>query len=342
MNTFLPSLRELTLLRFRTVVRDPGTLTWLFLFPVVLTLAGAVLFGELPAHGFTVAVVDDAAQSVLAGRLEQTGAIGVERLDRATAEDRLRRGQVALVVVAGDPPELVLSEGNPEGRTARLAVEHALEQRAEGPGLFAVREAAPGSRYVDFLMPGVLAFSMASTSLFGIGIGVVQMRSGRLLKRMRVSPMSPSAFLGSWLLWRLAFAVAEMIALVAVARLVLDVKVLGGLAPLFVFGLFGTLCFSALALLLASRAENVETVEGHGRLFHLSAMVLSGVFFSTSNFPDWLQPIVRLHPTTALTDGFRAIVVDGASLQALGPESAILAVWGVLSFVVASRTFRWT
>ena len=115
----------------------------------------------------------------------------------------------------------------------------------------------------------------------------------------------------------------------------------GSYAAFILFGLAGSLSFSGLSLLVASRAQNAETASGLMNLVTMPMMILSGVFFSASNFPGWMQPLVRVLPLTALNDGLRAILNDGAALSALGPQLAVLAVWGLVPFVLALRIFRW-
>ena len=93
---------------------------------------------------------------------------------------------------------------------------------------------------------------------------------------------------------------------------------------------------------MASRAANSETANGLMNAITMPMMVLSGVFFAASNFPDWMQPVLKLLPLTALLDGLRAIMIDGVSFFALGPQIAVLAFWGILPFVLAMKLFRWT
>jgi ABC-type multidrug transport system permease subunit len=108
------------------------------------------------------------------------------------------------------------------------------------------------------------------------------------------------------------------------------------------WALAGALSFSGLSALVASRAQSSETASGLMNLVTLPMTVVSGVFFSASHFPGWLQPALRALPLTALIDGFRAISIDGAGLTALLLPALVLAVWGVGSFALAVRLFRWT
>ena len=101
------------------------------------------------------------------------------------------------------------------------------------------------------------------------------------------------------------------------------------------------LTFSALGLLVASRARTVEAVSGIANFVMLPMWIFSGVFFSAANFPAALQPFIQALPLTATVDSLRAVMLQGAPLASLGGELAVIAVWLVVPFVVALRIFRW-
>jgi ABC-2 type transport system permease protein len=102
-----------------------------------------------------------------------------------------------------------------------------------------------------------------------------------------------------------------------------------------------SLVFAGMGLLVGCRAQNTQTVAGLVNLVSLPMFICSGVFFSSARFPDVVQPFIRVLPLTALNDGVREIMLDGAGLAALAPHFLILLIWGAVSFVVALRLFRW-
>ena len=153
--------------------------------------------------------------------------------------------------------------------------------------------------------------------------------------------MSRPAFLASFLLHRLVVSVAETAFLLAFGWLAFGVPVRGSLAAALVVALFGAASFSGLGLLIACRARNSETANGLMNLASLPMWVLSGVFFSAANFPDWMRPAVSALPLTALNDALRAISIDGASLLSCAGYLGVLAAWGVGTFALALRWFRW-
>ena len=255
-----------------------------------------------------------------------------------------RPGRAPVVVVPGDPPTYRYDEARAESQVARLAVDAALQRAAGRRDVFeAARQPvqAVGSRYIDWLVPGLLGMNIMSTGLWGVGFAIVQARSKKLLKRLVATPMSKVHYLLSQVLSRLLFLALETVVIVGFAWVAFDVGVQGTLAALAVLALSGALAFGGIGLLLASRARTIEAVSGLMNLVMLPMWVLSGVFFASSNFPDVMQPFIRALPLTALNDGLRAVMNEGAGLGRLVRELAVLAAWGGVSFVLSLRLFRW-
>jgi ABC-2 type transport system permease protein len=337
-------LWELFLFRMRAMWREPAALFWTFAFPLLTSLALGLAFRNRELPELPIAVVDGADADRIASSLDAANGLMATRMSEAQGRDALRRGKVALVLIPGPQPELLMDPTQPQGRTARLMTVDALERLNGRVDRLVVQEkpvTTPGSRYIDFLIPGLLGMGLMSSGVWGLGWAVVQMRTGKLLKRLAATPMKRSHFLLSFALSRSVLSVIEILFFVAFARLLFDVRMFGSLLAFVGLGLFGSLSFGGLALLIASRAGSSETANGLMNLVTMPMMVLSGVFFSSSNFPGWMQPVIQALPLTALNDGLRAIMTDGASLLALGPELIVLAVWGFIPFGLAVRYFKW-
>ena len=248
------------------------------------------------------------------------------------------------MVSASDVPSYAYDPTQPESRTARLAVDAAL-QRAAGrtdafaPGRSEVTEA--GSRYVDFLVPGLLGMNLMGTGMWGIGFSLVVARNGNLLKRLVAAPARRSHLLGAQLTSRLIFLIPEAGALLLFAFFVLGVPMRGSILLLIAVSLLGALAFSGLGLLTAARPRTIEGVSGVMNLVMVPMWVFSGIFFSTERFPAAIQPFIQALPLTALNDALRGVMLEGTGLMALLPELALLAVWGTVSFAVALKIFRW-
>jgi ABC-type multidrug transport system permease subunit len=265
-------------------------------------------------------------------------------LPAEAARQALARGRMVLVVSADDPPVYAYDPTQPESRAARLAVDTAL-QRAAGradaftPGRSELTE--PGSRYVDFLVPGLLGMNVMGTGMWGIGFSLVVARNGNLLKRLVASPARRSHLLGAQLTARLLFLIPEAGALLLFAHFALGVPIRGSLLLLAGVSLLGALAFSGLGLLTAARPRTIEGVSGLMNVVMVPMWIFSGIFFSTDRFPASAQPFVQALPLTALNNALRAVMLDGAGVPSLLPALALLLAWGAVSFGIALKVFRW-
>jgi ABC-2 type transport system permease protein len=199
----------------------------------------------------------------------------------------------------------------------------------------------PGSRYIDFLIPGLVGLGLMSSGLWGIGFSLAEMRTKKLIKRLTATPMRRSDFLLSFLLVRAVLLPIELVPLLGFSRLVFDVGVRGSVFTLALTALVGGLTFAVMGLLLACRAENPQIVSGLINVVSFPMYLCSGVFFSASRFPDGIQPFIGFLPLTALNDALRAVMIDGASLADVKGKIGLCAVWGIVSFVLAVRFFKW-
>ncbi|MCP3138680.1 ABC transporter permease [Pyxidicoccus xibeiensis] len=340
----MDSLRQLVLMRLRLFWRQPEILFWTFVFPVVTTLVLGLAFRSDSLEPVRVAVADGPQAEALLARLEGVPELKAERLAEGDARRQLARGQVALVLLHGSPPEALVDPSQPDGRTARLLVARALApaQGDAGPQVLKASEVSePGNRYVDFLIPGLLGMTLMTGSLWVMTTSVVSMRGGKLLKRLSASPMPRSHFFLSFLVARALFALMEVAFFCAFARGLFGVPMFGSYLTLTFVSLLASAAFAALGLLVASRARNEEAMGGLVNLVTLPMLFLSGVFFSSGNFPGWLRPFIGLLPLTAINDSLRAIMLEGAGLMSLGAPVAVLTVWTLVPLALALRFFRW-
>ncbi|MBL8955195.1 MAG: ABC transporter permease [Myxococcaceae bacterium] len=336
------SLVELTRMRVLMFVRDPGAVFWVFGFPLVLAFVLGLAFRNRPPDPMHVVVADDPA---LAAQLKADVTLAVDEAPLDDARWKLRRAQAdVLVYRSGGTVTYRYDETRPEGRVARLAVERALERangRADTLSSADEKVSEPGSRYIDFLVPGLIGMNLMGSSLWGIAYSLVDARKKKLLKRLAATPMKRSDFLLSILLSRLVFLGFELVALVAIGWLAFGVAVQGSLAAVAVLSLLGGLGFAGIAMLIGARTASTETAGGLMNLVMMPMYLLSGAFFSSKHFPDVLQPFIKALPLTALNDSLRAVINEGASLGSQRVPIAIMAAWGLVPFVIALRTFRW-
>ena len=338
------ALYQLTLWRVREFLREPEAVFWVFAFPVLLAFALGLAFRNKGPEEVQVGVVSGADAEAVADALEAHSSLRATVLDSTEANEQLRTGKVAILVQPGAPLILRYDSVRAESQLARIAVTDALQEAAGRMDVAEIREQRVtdvGSRYIDFLIPGLLGMNIMGTGMWGVGFAVVKARSGRLLKRFLASPMRKSHYLLSHMLARLVFLGLEVGALLAFARLAFGVPVRGSWVALSVVVLLGATAFAGLGLLVASRAKTIEGVSGLMNLVMVPMWILSGVFFSSANFPEVMQPIIKALPLTALNDVLRAVMIDGAPLASSLALLGIVAAWGVLAFGVALRIFRW-
>jgi ABC-type multidrug transport system permease subunit len=337
-------LWQLTLMRWRIFAREPSALFWTYGFPVVLALALGVAFRNRPPEPVEVAIQASPEGEVPRNALVTNTAVHARWLGATEAREALRSGKVSLVVLPGPPRTYEFDPTRPESRIARAIVDDAL-QRAEGRAdASPVKDeliTEPGSRYIDFLIPGLLGFNLMSSGLWGVGFVLVDMRVRKLIKRMMATPMSRSHFLLSFVLVRGAFLLGELPVLLSFAHWVFDVPIRGSLLLILLLSTLGSLMFAGIGLLLGSRAQNTHTVAGLVNMVTLPMLVTSGVFFSAARFPQIFQPLIQCLPLTALIESVRRVMLDGAGVEAVARQITIMVIWGAVSFIVALRFFRW-
>jgi len=336
-------LFELTRARIYELTREPEAVFWVFVFPIVLAAVLGLAFRSKPPEPLPVAVVAgphaDARLAALQGPdLKPT------IVQESEASLALSRGRVVLVVSGAETPSYTYDPTQPESRTARMAVDAALQRAAGRADAFTPARSEVtqvGARYVDFLVPGLLGMNLMGTGMWGIAFSLVVARNGNLLKRLIAAPARRSHLLGAQLTSRLIFLIPEAGALLLFARFVLGVPMRGSVLLLAGVALLGALAFSGLGLLAASRPRTIEGVSGVMNLVMVPMWVFSGIFFSTERFPAALQPFVQALPLTALNDSLRGVMLEGMGVASLLPELALLAAWGTVSFLLALRVFRW-
>ncbi len=338
-------LFQLTLARIRGFYREPSAIFWTFAFPVLLTIALGIAFRSRPPDPVRTAVEAGQGARSISAVLSSGHDVTAEVLPEDEARAALRTGRVSIVVVPGNPPTYRYDPTRPESRLARAVVDELLERaagRADTITPLDERVTEPGARYVDFLVPGLVGMTIMSAGMWGIGWVIVEDRQKKLLRRMTATPMRRSHYLLAFVLVRLLFLVLEVPVLVGFAMIAFGVPLRGSVLALGAMSVLGALAFAGLALLVASRAKNTQTASGLMNLVMMPMFVLSGVFFSADHFPPFVQPLVRALPLTALNDGLRAVMNDGAGLMVLAPRGALLAAIAAVSFGAALKMFRWS
>jgi ABC-type multidrug transport system permease subunit len=333
--------------RFKEFVREPEALFWTFAFPILLAIGLGIAFRNRPAEVVHIAVVGSspAATRVAAAARADSG-LAVEVLSSDSASTAIRTGRVALVVLPQPDGRVQyqFDETRPDARNARLLADNAIQRgygRSDAVGISETHVRERGSRYIDFVIPGLLGMNIMGSSIWGLGFTIVDARRKKLLKRMVATPMSRAEFLVSYLISRIALLVGEVVVLLGFAALLFGVPVRGSIVQLALIILVSTFAFGGLGLLIASRAKTIEGASGLMNVTMMPMWVLSGVFFSSENFPKAFQPLIQALPLTATNNALRGSMLRGAGWTVIGPEVALLALWAVATLWLALKWFRW-
>jgi ABC-2 type transport system permease protein len=336
--------------RLLELKREPEVIFWVFGFPLLLALGLGIAFRNKPADSTPVAIVAGPGAENAASLLRQSShasSIRAAVVTEAEALQGFRLGKYDLVIVPDgkDGFQYRYDPARPESVLSRTEVDDALQTaagRKDPLPTSAVASTEPGSRYIDFLIPGLLGMNLMNSGMWGIGFALVDMRQRKLLKRFVGTPMRRSDFLLALTASRLVLMLVEIVLLLGLGVLAFHMQVLGSVFTILLLNTVGAVSFAGLGLLTASRAQKIESVSGLMNLVMMPMWIFSGVFFSSERFPALLQPFIRLLPLTALNDALRATILQGASLGAQSGRILVLLAWGGISFVLALRWFRWT
>ena len=338
---------HLVLARVREFSREPAAIFWVYVFPLILVIALGAAFRDRPITGLRVAVVDGPYAEQTRAALAQDARLEPAVYGAQQARSRLRAGRVDLMVVVGlSPPPQYEYFFHPAQATSVLAREIAdgVLQRADRADPVPVADRPlqdPGARYIDFLVPGLLGLGLLGGGLWGVGYAIVDMRIRKLLKRYLATPMRRSHFLGAVVVSRLLFTIPEVLLVLVFARVLFGVTSQGSYLAVAFLILLGAFQFAGVGLLVASRAQTIESVSGLMNAVMLPMWIGSGLFFSIERFPDSVQPLLRLLPLTPLIAALRGVMLEGAGLLALSPQIALIVLWGAATFALALRFFRW-
>jgi|TARA_B110000914_G_scaffold40878_1_gene34356 ABC-2 type transport system permease protein len=200
---------------------------------------------------------------------------------------------------------------------------------------------ARSQRYLDFLLPGLMAFTLMQLSIAGSGFNIVEFRRKGILKRLFVTPIKPHDFITAIVLARMAIILIQLTVLILFAVTILDVRIVGNFASFYLMIILGTFIFLCLGFCLGSIAKTQQAVMAVGNLVIFPQIFLSGVFYPIESMPELIQPIANLLPLSFVSTAMREIANNGASLLEITPTLIGIAAWFVIAFVLATRLFVW-
>jgi ABC-2 type transport system permease protein len=342
--------RHLLAARMLELRREPEVVFWVFVFPLLLALGLGIAFRNKPGEAISVAIVSGAgsqeAQGLLA-RSPQHAHFKPQVLGADEANKGFRLGKFDLVIESDGKGgfQYRYDPARPESVLAKAEVDDALQSaagRKDAVPTAVVTSSEPGSRYIDFLIPGLLGMNLMNSGMWGIGFALVDMRQRKLLKRFVGTPMRRGDFLMALASSRLILMIIEVGLLLAFGVLFFHMRVLGSIGAIALIAAIGSLTFGGVGLLTASRAQKIEAVSGLINLVMMPMWIFSGVFFSYERFPAVIHPLIKALPLTALNDALRASILEGTPLLHQWSRLLIMVLWGGISFLLALKWFRWT
>jgi ABC-type multidrug transport system permease subunit len=335
------SLFQLAFVRVRLFFREPEAVFWIFAFPILLALGLSIAFRNRPAEVLPVA----GTTMQITEALNADKGLNAITLDVARGRKELATGQILLLAIQQPGNvKFLFDDTNPDARTARLIADHALQKAVGQRESVETRNELnhePGSRYIDFVIPGLLGMNLMSSAIWSIGFWIVEARQKKLLKRLIASPMPRWQYLASFVFWRLLLLPIEVGVFLGFSHFAFGVPARGSLWQLAMLCILASLTFSAIGLLIASRAKTMQAASGLMNLTMLPMWILSGVFFSASRFPKIVQPFIRALPLTAAIDTLRANMLQGTSLAYLLAPLSVLLAWLLVTFSLSLGIFRW-
>jgi ABC-type multidrug transport system permease subunit len=341
---------HLLMARMLELKREPEVVFWVFVFPLLLALGLGIAFRNKPADAVPVVIVSgpgaQEAQALLA-RSSQHDLFKTQILDPEEARKGFRLGKFDLVIEPDGKGSFTYryDPARPESVLAKAETNEAMQAaagRKDAVATTTTTSSEPGSRYIDFLIPGLLGMNLMNSGMWGIGFALVDMRQRKLLKRFVGTPMRRGDFLMALASSRLILMIIEVGLLLVFGVLFFHMRVLGSVGSIALIAAIGSLTFGGVGLLTASRAQKIESVSGLINLVMMPMWIFSGVFFSYERFPTVIHPLIKALPLTALNDALRASILEGTPLLQQWPRLLVMILWGGISFVLALKWFRWT
>jgi ABC-2 type transport system permease protein len=375
MNRF-KQLWQLISALFLEIIREPGVLFWGILFPILMSLGLGLAFtkktdvirkvaiinnSEKPVPGSATIVADFLKNSCEKNNSDEKSTwrwkyvIKDEKLGNSIflfydlkwdeAMKLLKRGSVnVLLLELNGPVEYHFDPMNPDAQLTYLKLS-TIVGKGEVLAVHGNSEIKPltvtGTRYIDFLVPGLITMGVMMSCMWGISYGIIEKRSKKLLRRLVATPMKKSHFLIALITVRIIMNLIESSVLLLFALIAFKVTVQGNITALILMYLAGNIAFAGIAVFVSSHTSNTEVGNGLINFVVFPMMVLSGIFFSYQNFPDWSLPVIKNLPLTMLTDGIRSIFNEGAGYNEVALPILILLVIGTLFFSVGLKIFKW-
>jgi ABC-type multidrug transport system permease subunit len=355
---------------FLEIIREPAVLFWGVIFPILMAWGLGIAFTKKTDMTRKVAIVryvgneHDASGSKLFDFLQKNAqkkgpdyvmelkskkignlSVTFTETNWAEAYKLLKKGNVSIIIE--DHAGKINYHFDPANSEALSLYQQISNVFQYGVDAYVASEAEikpltiTGTRYIDFLLPGLLSMGIMMSCTWGISYTLIDRRSKKLLRRMVATPMKKTNFLVALITARFTMNFLEGVILFLFAWLYFHIQIQGSILALIVIILAGNIAFSGISILLSSHTANPEVGNGIINAFVTPMMVVSGVFFSYHNFPDWSIPVIRHLPLTMLADSVRSVFNESVTLADIYREALILTVTGIVCFVAGLKIFKW-
>jgi len=363
---------------FKEVIRQPEVLFWGIIFPMLIALGLGIAFtkkGDIvrnvaliepgrinmsvqkPASGIETflqqkaekikSVRDEPIRYKITIKNDQLGntTFLFQKIGWENAMTLMKRGSLSVVITEMNGRiQYHFDPSNSDAQLTYLKLSTILgseaSTRREASGNIKTLTVR-GTRYIDFLVPGLMAMGIMMSCMWGLSYGMIEKRSQKLLRRMVATPMKKSHLLMALMIVRIAMNLVESTLLFIFAYLVFDITIQGNPVALLAIFLAGNIAFAGIAIFISSHTERTETGNGLINVVVMPMMVLSGIFFSYHNFPEWSLAFIQKLPLTLLADGFRRIFIEGAGFSEISVPAVILTATGIFFFSIGLKIFKW-
>ncbi len=325
--------------RNREYYRDKGSLFWSFVATPFIVIILALAFSS------------ESQEIFRAGQLTSVGSIGaftteptIEVITYENLQNAIRQVRFHQLDILVDTTTITDSDNprywiNPESAKGNLLEKLLIQDTS----VQWQREETIGKkiRYIDWVIPGILAMNIMFSGLWGIGYVIVRYRKNGVLKRLQATPLAAWKFLLSQALSRLSIMLIVSILVYAVCNLFIGFMMEGSHLLLLLIAVVGNLAIISISLLMASRTASEELANGLLNLISFPMLLLSELWFSLDDAPQWLQDLSQLLPLTHLVKAARGVMLEGAGFGDIAPQLLILVLMTVVFVSLAGALFRW-
>ncbi len=350
----MSAFAALTRAQAKGYLRDKQMLFWTILFPLIFLVIFTGVFGEMDRPKATLAQVGPVAlfdQMPEQARRELDALFTITReQDRDAALDRVRKGELDGVVWMTGPTLTLRYSQADQVKAATLRgtldsfVLHANLAAAGAPAtisLAAEQVEDKSLKTIQFFTPGLLAWAVSMSGTFGAAMALVQWRQSKLLRRLRLSPVSTAAVVGSRTIVTLVVALVQAAIFLGVGVAFFGLRLSGSWWLATPVLLAGSLAFMSVGLLTGAVSKTPDGASGLANLVIIPMAFLSGTFFSVDQAPTWMRVLSQVLPMGHLNQGMSAVLVRGQGAEAIWLPILVLLGFAVVLGVIAARIFRW-